>query len=129
MRILRQQNPFFVPPDEYFHELSSRSKAASSARATAMSEKNDLTQKPIEQAPEENAAELRDLRRSVRDLVALAMLPALWTGKDPAQIADSLADAVLSTLRSDLVYVRLEGLPGVDIIEAARANRQPEIAG
>src|SRR5438874_11169002 len=67
------------------------------------------------------------LRRCLRDLVALAALPALWAGRDPPHIAESLADVLLSLLRSDLVYVGLKGLPDGIAIEAARAAGQPRI--
>jgi PAS domain S-box-containing protein len=77
---------------------------------------------------ETGTAEISNLRRSIRDLVALSMLPALWTGRNQAQIAGSLAEALLSTIRSSLVYVRLTGLPGADVIEAARADGRPEVA-
>src|SRR5947209_20387589 len=67
------------------------------------------------------------LRRCLRDLVALSALPALWAGRDSPHIAESLADVLLSMLRSDLVYVGLKGLPDEIAIEAARAAGQPGI--
>src|SRR5437867_582164 len=66
-----------------------------------------------------------DLRRCVRDLVALSALPALWAGRDPPHIAQSLADALLSVLRPELVYVGLRGPPNGIAIEAACAPGQP----
>ena len=61
----------------------------------------------------ENAAEEnRRLRRTMRDLVALSTLPAVWTGLGPDGIARSLADVLLNTLSLDLIYVRLAGLTG-----------------
>jgi hypothetical protein len=42
------------------------------------------------------------LRRTMRDLVALSALPAVWTGYRPLQVAESLTDVLLSTLRLDL---------------------------
>ena len=56
--------------------------------------------------------ENRRLRRTMRDLVALSTLPAVWTGLGPDGIARSLADVLLNTLSLDLVYVRLAGLAG-----------------
>jgi signal transduction histidine kinase len=47
-----------------------------------------------------------ELRRCLRDLFALAMLPASWHRHDPKQTAESVADAVLQTLDVDIVYVR-----------------------
>ena len=58
---------------------------------------------PSENATEEN----RRLRRTMRDLVALSTLPAVWTGLGPEGIARSLADVLLNTLSLDFVYVRL----------------------
>src|SRR5689334_6135042 len=43
----------------------------------------------------------------MRDLVALSALPAVWAGYQPRQVAEGLADVLLSTLRLDLVYLRL----------------------
>ena len=45
----------------------------------------------------------------MRDLVALSALPAVWAGYRPLQVAEGLADVLLSTLRLDLVYLRLPG--------------------
>src|SRR3954462_9075898 len=68
------------------------------------------------------------LRRCLRDLVALSALPALWAGRDPAQIADGLAEVLASMLHADLVYVGLNGLPEGNAIEAAWAAGQPSAA-
>jgi signal transduction histidine kinase/CheY-like chemotaxis protein len=46
-----------------------------------------------------------ELRRCLRDLFALAMLPASWHRHDPRQTAQSLAEAVLRTLDVEIVYV------------------------
>jgi PAS domain S-box-containing protein len=50
-----------------------------------------------------------DLRRHVRDLVALSTLPAVWVGQSTRAIADSFVEAMLRTLQLGFVYVRLEG--------------------
>jgi signal transduction histidine kinase len=86
-----------------------------------------MSGKPTDRTAEGAIQENSRLRRCVRDLVALSALPALWAGSDPAHIAESLADALLSVLRSDLVYVGLRGLPDGIAIEAARATGQPGI--
>ena len=52
--------------------------------------------------------EIRELRRLLRDLVALATTPAVWVGRDEAQIAEGVADVLLHILRADAVYVRLQ---------------------
>ena len=40
----------------------------------------------------------QELRHSIRDLVALSTLPAIWKAYDPQQIADSVAAALLTML-------------------------------
>ena len=51
--------------------------------------------------------EIRRLRRTMRDLVALSTLPAVWFGLPVDGIARGLADVLLNTLSLDLVYIRL----------------------
>jgi PAS domain S-box-containing protein len=57
----------------------------------------------------EAISDLQQLRRCIRDLVALSTLPALWRSYDPEQIADSIAAALVSMLDADFVYVALPG--------------------
>lgn len=73
---------------------------------------------PSENATEEN----RRLRRTVRDLVALSTLPAVWTGLGPDGIARSLADVLLNTLSLDFIYVRLTPRPGEGAVEVVRSK-------
>src|SRR6186997_3055056 len=56
--------------------------------------------------------ENRRLRRTMRDLVALSTLPAIWTGLGQDGIAHSLADALLGMLSLDFVFVRFAGPAG-----------------
>ena len=74
---------------------------------------------PSETLLEEN----RRLRRTMRDLVALSTLPAVWIGLEPDGIARSLADVLLSTLSLDFIYVRLSGLAGEGVVEVVRSKR------
>ncbi len=53
-------------------------------------------------------AELRALRTRLRDLVAILALPIMWRGRDPSQIVSSLAELLVSLLRLDLAYVRVD---------------------
>jgi two-component system, sensor histidine kinase and response regulator len=69
--------------------------------------------------------ETRTLRRTMRDLVALSALPAVWAGYQPRQVAEGLADVLLSTLRLDLVYLRLPGQTEGQEIEVARTAGRP----
>ncbi len=57
----------------------------------------------------------------MRDLVALSTLPAVWIGFGLEGIARSLADALITTLSLDLVYIRLAGPAGPQEIEVVRA--------
>lgn len=67
--------------------------------------------------------EIRELRRLLRDLVALATTPAVWVGRDRAHIADGIADVLLHTLRADAVYVCLQSPTR---IEAVRSPQHSE---
>ena len=49
-----------------------------------------------------------ELRRCVRDLVALSSLPALWIKADARQIADAVAQVVVSVVGADFSYVKSE---------------------
>src|SRR5262249_20507246 len=69
--------------------------------------------------------EARTLRRTMRDLVAISALPAVWAGYQPRQIAEGLAEVLLSTLRLKLVYLRLPGQTGGQGIELARTAGRP----
>lgn len=66
--------------------------------------------------------ETRELRRLLRDLVALATTPAVWVGRDEAHIAEGVADVLLHTLRADAVYVCLHS---ANKIEAVRSAQHP----
>jgi len=67
-------------------------------------------------------SEQSQLRRCIRDLVALSAIPAVWTGQRPIDIAESLADLLLSILRLEVVYVRLNVATESTAIEAVRGR-------
>jgi hypothetical protein len=69
--------------------------------------------------------EIRSLRRTMRDLIALSALPAVWDGYQRRRVAESLADVLLSTLRLDLVYLRLLGQSDAQEIEVGRTAGRP----
>src|ERR1700760_4783256 len=54
-------------------------------------------------------SEPQELRRCIRDLVALSTLPAIWKDYNSRQIADSVAAALLSMLSADVIYVSVPG--------------------
>ena len=68
-------------------------------------------------------------QRTIRDLVALSTLPAIWVNYQPLQVAQSLAEVLQSTLGLDLVYLRLRGQADGGAIEVARTGRRPTEAG
>ncbi|HYF35000.1 MAG TPA: PAS domain-containing protein, partial [Prosthecobacter sp.] len=69
---------------------------------------------------EKATGEIRRLRRTMRDLVALSTLPAVWIGLGLEGILRSLADALVHTLELDLIYVRLPSENGESSIEVVR---------
>jgi len=68
-------------------------------------------------------------RRTIRDLVALSTLPAIWVNYQPLQVAQSLAEVLQSTLGLDLVYLCLRSQADRGAIEVARTSRRPTEAG
>ena len=69
-------------------------------------------------------SEPQELRRCIRDLVALLTLPAIWKNDNSRQIADSAAAALLSMLDADVVYVAAPGLgdkPAADVMRTSEA--------
>src|SRR5579863_6697479 len=62
------------------------------------------------------AEEIKRLQRCINDLVGILALPAMWTGGEPVQIARTLVDVLVRTLRLDLAYVRVsESVDGAPI--------------
>ena len=55
----------------------------------------------------EQLANPEELRRCIRDLVALSTLPAAWRNYDMRQIGDSIVAALVSMLDADFVFVVL----------------------
>src|SRR3984893_14594484 len=80
-------------------------------------------------------SEALELRRCIRDLVALSALPAMWKGYEPGRIAESAASALVSMLGAEFVYVGLssEGDDNdVDVVKMAapvEATQLREIRG
>jgi PAS domain S-box-containing protein len=61
-------------------------------------------------------------RRTIRDLVALSALPAVWVNYDAQQVAEGLADALLATLPLDFVYLKLSRRVCGAVTEVARTG-------
>ncbi len=78
---------------------------------------------------EQPTAEIRILRRCLSDLLALMALPATWTTRSVAEIAETTLDVLVAALRLEFACIRLE--PSVDGVgfEMARAPLGHALAG
>jgi transcriptional regulator with GAF, ATPase, and Fis domain len=77
---------------------------------------------------EQRDEELLRLRRCVRDLTALSALPLIWVGQEGLDVVGSFLETLVAVLPLELAYARVEDPRSGSTIEAARADRQPEIA-
>src|SRR5215469_16109491 len=59
------------------------------------------------------------LQGCVNDLISLLAFPAMWSGRDPAEIVGMLLDVLVRMLRLEFAYVRLNDRGG-GLIEMAR---------
>lgn len=69
--------------------------------------------------------------RTLRDVVALSTLSAVWLGAEPLRIVESLAAALFTVLDADFVYVALHGDADHGEIAVAQTDRyhtEPRIA-
>ncbi|MEA2552689.1 MAG: hypothetical protein QOJ65_865, partial [Fimbriimonadaceae bacterium] len=64
------------------------------------------------------------LRRSIRDIIALSALPALWKSQTPADLAQNLVDAVCSALDGDCSCIRFKTRGGGVIFVASTAAQK-----
>ncbi len=67
----------------------------------------------MESGMENRDGEVRRLQGCINDLVSLLALPAMWGGREPPQIVETLLDALVGMLRLDFLYARLND-PGAD---------------
>ena len=70
----------------------------------------------------EPAASFSELRRCIRDLVALSTLPAGWQNYDMRQIGGSIVAALISMLDADFVFIALPGHGNQFVTELARSS-------
>src|ERR1700694_4571820 len=63
-----------------------------------------------------------ELKRCIRDLVALSTLPAAWQNYDMPQIGSSIVAALISMLDADFVFIALPGHSSRLFTELARFN-------
>jgi PAS domain S-box-containing protein len=70
----------------------------------------------------------RELRRCIRDLIALSTLPAIWIGYEPRQISESIAAALVSMLRADFVHVTLPSRRNWTAVDVTQTDRSIDAA-
>ena len=68
----------------------------------------------------EPPADSDQLRRCMRDLIALSTLPAAWQNYDTRQIGDSVVGALISMLDADFVFIALPGRGNQLVVELVR---------
>ncbi len=68
------------------------------------------------------------LRSQLRDLVAILALPAVWSGRDAADIPEAVLEVLSSMLRLDLAYIGAADLTGSGPLETARVQGRPDLA-
>jgi PAS domain S-box-containing protein len=66
--------------------------------------------------------EILRLRTVLRDLVALSAMPTAWIGREPAVVADGLADALIGLLHLDFAFVRLCDPGGAGAVDATQGD-------
>jgi len=69
-----------------------------------------------------------ELRRCMRDLLALSALPAILKSYDPRQIADYVGAALVSMLDAELVYISLRATRDGALIEITQTDRRSAAA-
>jgi DNA-binding NarL/FixJ family response regulator len=81
------------------------------------------------------ADDIKRLQGCITDLLSVLALPALWSGHESSQMADTLLDVLLRLLRLDFAYVRLsdeiDGAP-IEVVRVAQQRRpaaQPRAVG
>ena len=72
--------------------------------------------------PTDPDAESLQLRKALRDLVALSTIPAAWVGREPPTIAAGLADVLVGSLHLDFAFVRLCDPNGDAAVDVTRGN-------
>src|SRR6202051_4706993 len=68
------------------------------------------------------SAEILRLRATVRDLLALSIIPEAWVAREPPAIAADLADLLIGSLKLDLPFVRLCNPTGYKAVEVIRGD-------
>src|SRR5260370_10389205 len=67
------------------------------------------------------------LRSQLRDLTAILALPAVWSGRDGADIREAVLEVVSSMLRLHLASLRAADSAGGLPLETARVHGRPDL--
>src|SRR5216684_1985305 len=70
----------------------------------------------------DQSAEILRLRATVRDLLALSIIPEAWVAREPPAIAADLADLLIGSLKLDFAFVRLRDPTGYQAVEVIRGD-------
>jgi PAS domain S-box-containing protein len=70
----------------------------------------------------DQSTEILRLRATVRDLLALSIIPEAWVGREPPAIAADLADLLIGSLQLDFAFVRLCNPTGSQVVEVTRGS-------
>jgi PAS domain S-box-containing protein len=70
----------------------------------------------------DQSAEILRLRATVRDLLALSIIPEAWVAREPPAIAADLADLLIGSLKLDFAFVRLGHQIGCRPVEVLRGD-------
>src|SRR6266849_2278344 len=69
-----------------------------------------------------HSAEILRLRATVRDLLALSIMPEAWVAREPPAIAAELADLLIGSLKLDFAFVRLCDPTRYQAVEVIRGD-------
>ena len=67
------------------------------------------------------------LHSQLRDLIAILALPAVWSGRDAADIPEAVLEVLSSMLRLDLAYIRAADQAGSGPLETTRVQGRPDL--
>ena len=85
------------------------------------STRHELRMRSVQRDPQ--ADDIKSLQGCITDLLSVLALPAIWSGHEPSQMADTLLDVLLHLLRLDFAYVRLrdtmDGAP-IELVRVAQ---------
>jgi len=73
------------------------------------------------------STDIATLRSQLRDLIAILALPAVWSGRDAADIPEAVLEVLSNMLRLDLAYIRAADPAGSSSLETARVQGRPDL--